>query len=145
MTKKAAVEQERSEYLTKMRDLIKPGDTVYSVLRHVSRSGMSRVISFYVYRENKPVNIDYAISVIEGYSRSRTHDGLSVGGAGMDMGFSVAYNLSSALYGGIGYECFKVKAKDENAHCPSNHHTNGGESFSEPVHRDGYAIEHRWQ
>src|SRR5476651_1853736 len=43
-------EQERTEAIKHLRTLIKPGDTVYTVLRHVSRSGMTRGIDCYVFR-----------------------------------------------------------------------------------------------
>lgn len=138
MTKKKQAELERSASLAELRELIKPGDTVYSVLRHVSRSGMSRAISFYVYQDNKPFQLDYHISKVCGYSLHRKYEGLSVGGCGMDMGFSVVYNLSDTLYGGIGYKCLGEK-------CPSNYHVNGGEMGKETLHRDGYAVGQRWQ
>ena len=39
-----AAEAERAEAIAKLREWIKPGDTVYTVLDSVSRSGMSRHI-----------------------------------------------------------------------------------------------------
>lgn len=40
-----AREKEKQEALEHLRSIIKPGDTVYTILlRHVSRSGMIRVI-----------------------------------------------------------------------------------------------------
>ena len=42
MTK--AQQAERDEAREKLRKWLKPGDTVYTVLRHVSRSGMMRTI-----------------------------------------------------------------------------------------------------
>lgn len=44
MTKR---ETERQEAIQHLRELIKPGDKVYTVLRHVSRSGMTRGIDVY--------------------------------------------------------------------------------------------------
>lgn len=40
--------QEYAEQLGKLREWIKPGDTVYTILEHVSRSGMSRTIKVVV-------------------------------------------------------------------------------------------------
>ena len=45
MTK--AQQSERDEYVAKLRETLKPGDTLHTVLRSVSRSGMSRVIDVY--------------------------------------------------------------------------------------------------
>lgn len=35
-------DREREEAITKLREWIKPGDTVYTILDHVSSSGMSQ-------------------------------------------------------------------------------------------------------
>ena len=71
---------------------------VYCVLRHVSASGMSRRIDFYVIRDNEPQYLTGLIGMALDYKR---HDrgGLVIGGCGMDMGFHVIYTLSSVLYG----------------------------------------------
>ena len=91
------------------------GRVVYSKTNYVSQSGMNRAISFYVcipltkkeqereeYRGSKPktkiINIDWQIKEILDYKLHRTQDGLAVGGCGMDMHFSVVYNLGSALF-----------------------------------------------
>ena len=42
-------QSERDEYIAKLRETLKPGDTVYTVIRSVSRSGMSRVIDVYFF------------------------------------------------------------------------------------------------
>jgi len=36
-------QSERDQYIAKLREALKPGDTLHTVLRSVSRSGMSRV------------------------------------------------------------------------------------------------------
>ena len=36
--------KERDEARARLREILKPGDTVYTVLRHVSASGMSQVL-----------------------------------------------------------------------------------------------------
>lgn len=86
------------ESLRRIFDAAPGGDNrVYCVLRHVSASGMSRRIDFYVIRENRP---QYLTGLIGQALDYRLHDrgGLIVGGCGMDMGFHVVYSLSSALY-----------------------------------------------
>jgi hypothetical protein len=47
-------ERQKAEAIVHLREVLKPGDTVYTVLRHVSRSGMSRNIDLYM-ADNKPV------------------------------------------------------------------------------------------
>ena len=48
-------ELDRQEAIEHLRTMLQPGDTVYTVLRNVSRSGMSRGIDLYMIQDNKPV------------------------------------------------------------------------------------------
>ena len=129
------------EYL---RKLLKPGDTLHTILRHVSRSGMSRDIDVIFTNESHNANLSWDISRALDYSQAK--DGsIKVGGCGMDMGFSVVYDLSNTLFGE--YKCLGEK-------CPSPDHTNSrgwGEDKLPPYkrdgkmeHKDGYAISQRW-
>ena len=45
MSKKS--DQEKTEAIERLRKILKPGDRVYTILRHVSRSGMQRVIDVF--------------------------------------------------------------------------------------------------
>lgn len=86
----------------KLREFIKPGDTVYTMVRSVSSSGMSRTISFYVAlldSEGRPYmrNIDGLMSDACGI-REAKGPGLVFGGCGMDMAFSGVYSLGRALF-----------------------------------------------
>lgn len=94
-----AVKRQDSAFL---RKLLKPGSTVYTVLRHVSGSGMSRRISVVamVRRNGKTVPSDISgyVGTLLGYRRHDRDGALIVGGCGMDMGFSVVYNLGCALW-----------------------------------------------
>lgn len=78
---------------------IKPGDVIYSVIRKVSSSGMSRQIDFYFISEGKPYWISRRIAQILDYSVAES-GALKVRGCGMDMCFAVVYNLASQLWPG---------------------------------------------
>lgn len=124
----------RDEYdkaIAQLREWIKPGETVYTVLEHVSRSGMSRTIRVLIpalsrtHRDTCAVpsglaarcdcpgtGIDFlhpnhAVALVTGHSldKGRGRDGIKVGGCGMDMGFSLVYDLSHKLYGGKACDC----------------------------------------
>lgn len=99
MTKKQ--EQERAQTKVKecLLETIKPGDPVYCILRHVSRSGMLRAIDLYIIVNNQPVHIGLSAAVVMGHRFSRKHDGILVGGAGMDMGFALVSTLAYYLFG----------------------------------------------
>lgn len=78
---------------------LKPGDTVYSVLRHVSQSGMQRRIDFYTIGEDRrPLYLTGYMEAIGLGRRRKTKDGLVVNGCGMDMGFDLVTCLSRALF-----------------------------------------------
>lgn len=117
-----AQQAERAEAIERLREWIKPGDTVYTILDHVSASGMSRDIRVVIPQADADGKIDFihpnhAIQVALGLRRASKGDGVRVGGCGMDMGFHLVYELSHVLYG-AGYQCLG-KGK-----CPSPYHVN---------------------
>lgn len=79
---------EKNEAISRLREWIKPGDTIHTKLCHVSKSGMFRVIQ--LMKINGPNDIQYlgwnaAQAMGDRYDRER--DGIAVSGCGMDMGF----------------------------------------------------------
>ena len=140
-------QREQEEARAHLLALIKPGDTIYTMLQHVSRSGMYRVIRLYVIRNNQPVNIDgWASDLLEGYDYR--HRGCKASGCGMDMGFHLVHNLGYALWPD-GFDCTGVDwrhADRDNPACPSNDHSNGDRDYNR-AHRHssgGYALRHTW-
>ena len=81
-----------------MISTLKKGDTIYTILRHTSASGMSRNITFLVIRKNKPLYLDYDIEQVMDYKGAKNTSGIKIGGCGMDMGFHVVYGLSNILF-----------------------------------------------
>jgi len=76
---------------------------VYTILRHVSSSGMSRDISLIVADSDGRVSdITYYAAAAMGdrLIERNGHRAIRVHGAGMDMGFHLVYNLSSVLFHG---------------------------------------------
>lgn len=81
---------------------IREGSTVYTVLRSVSSSGMTRQISLLVAHGEEITDITYYAAGALGeslYERNGSRS-IKVNGAGMDMGFYLVYNLSSVLFHG---------------------------------------------
>lgn len=76
--------------------------TVYTVLRSVSASGMSRKISLKVVDGSSIFDITYLVAKALGERMVNAHgfNAIKVNGAGMDMGFHLVYSLSSVLYAG---------------------------------------------
>ena len=108
MTKK----QEQEDALARLRELVKPGDTLYTVLRGVSSSGMTRYIDVYKFdcdtnntqRLTKSC-LSYNMALAGLFSYNEKRDCISVRGCGMDMGHHVVYSLASAL----GYTRYHTK------------------------------------
>lgn len=144
------------EALERLHEWLKPGDTLHTILRHRSASGMTRWItviklspakdSDYPMGGNNGVQIldlDYNVSPVLGRPLSERWYGVKCEGAGMDMGFELVYNLSRRLFPD-GYGCIGKG-------CPANDHVNGDRNYephSEEAphwHRDGgYALKQSW-
>ena len=129
---------EQAEWAEKLRNILKPGDTIDCVLRHVSRSGMSRRIDLFARTPDGPMFITGMAAAAMGERWDRDKGGLVVGGCGMDMGFHLVYNLSYTLWP-KGVLCIGEK-------CTSNDHSNGDRNYSpDHTHTDGgYALRHNW-
>ena len=140
--------ERRESAIDYLREILKPGDTVYTVLRHVSRSGMQRAINVYTIKDGEPRWIAFQVAQATGFTYSEKYECLSVNGCGMDMGFHVVSNLSAVLYPN-GFGCIGEK-------CTSNDHSNGDRDYTEHAareypdgqghwHKSGdYALIHHW-
>jgi hypothetical protein len=136
MTKKM---KERMIAIGELKALLKPGDTVYTILRHCSRSGMSRVIDLQVMVNNEPRFIGWTAAVAMGDRYDDKRGGIVIGGCGMDMGFALVYNLASVVFAD-GFTC-------PGPGCPSADHSNGDRNYEPHEHAGvagGYALRQRW-
>lgn len=139
-------QREREDAIRQLRDLLKPGDTVHTILDHVSRSGMMRAIRCVVMTTDdrgRPIDlhpnylISKAIDVPQITRNGRRQDALKMTGCGMDMGFQLVHLLGYALYPD-GFTCTGTD-------CPSNDHSNGDRDHTPHQHSSGgYALRQRW-
>lgn len=133
----------RQEAIDRLKTWIKPGDTVHTQLKSVSRSGMSRVIQVIKIncnteqKEPEILYLGYNVAQALEMKYDREREGVKIGGCGMDMGFAIVYELSSALFRD-GFDCIGEG-------CPANDHRNGDRDYTLHRHSDpGYALKHRW-
>lgn len=90
---------EKTEAIASLKKMgVKAGKKVYTIVRHVSASGMSRSISSFIQHKGDIICIDWYINRILGYKFDKNQRGLKIGGCGMDMGFHLVYSLGRALY-----------------------------------------------
>lgn len=130
-----------------------PGSTVYTILDHVSRSGMLRRVRVVVPVSMNGHGVDFfhpnhSAAILTGYRQeardAHRGDGLRVGGCGFDAGFEVVSSIAHAVYPD-GFGCIGEG-------CPSNDHSNSDRDYTpnEPHtashwHKVGaYAFRHRW-
>ena len=149
----------RDESIQALRDMLKPGDIVYTILRSVSRSGMYRRISLVVGRGEECRDITFHVAraldePLQQRGQWVQDSGIGIGGYGMDMGFKLIYNLGCVLYpDGFGIPgtngivkdmrpVSKEKAAQAVAHGYIFHGRNGDTSGWDNY--GGYALNHRW-
>lgn len=132
--------QEARERLLKM---VKPGDTVYTILRSVSRSGMQREISVVLRTDDGIHEIDYLVCRLLGDHLGKA--GIKVTGGGMDMGFHLVHGISYRLFQGR-FECIG-DSTEYGKRCPSNDHSNERErdfTIGRQHSDGGYALRQTW-
>lgn len=139
--------EESVQYLRDGVGGIEPGDSIHTKVLHVSRSGMMRVIGVYLVRDGELFDISRRVAWAIGAGFDEKRWGVRMGGAGMDMTFSVVYSLGRALWpdgfpctGSTGYTPTGRKTKANR--CRSNDHVNGDRVYRRgKIHSDGgYAL-----
>lgn len=103
LSKKAQKEQERESARAYLLSILgkqnKP--TLYTNLKSVSSSGMSRDMKVLAVVDGEIVDVTYYVGKLDiGTIKERNGQRvIRVGGCGMDMGFHVVYTVSAILYG----------------------------------------------
>lgn len=125
LTRKEGEKLYREQACKRLRKLLKPGSTVYTILRSVSKSGMSRKLSLVIPQKDGTIlDITYTAAVAMNCTTD-THNQITRHGCGMDMGFDTVYNL--------GYYLWPKGTKKP-------HGTRNGQ----PDTSGGYALKHSW-
>jgi len=86
------IKQEAAQELGNILSTI-PTDTIYTVIRHVSASGMQREISVKMIDAGRIIHLDYLVSTALGRKLGK-HGGIVIKGCGMDMGFHLVENIN---------------------------------------------------
>ena len=102
-TKAQAKAADKQEAIGHLRKYLSPGSRVYTALKSVSSSGMSRRIECYIPAvinadtgELGIINISHYVA--RALDRNRSDTGILCQGCGMDMGFELVYSLSWELF-----------------------------------------------
>jgi len=119
LTKAEGIRKRKEYAIKQLREILKPGDTAYTVMRHVSASGTSRRIDVYTIKDNQPRFLTGYTAHAIGWKWG-DKAGIVVGGCGMDMGFHLVYTLSRTLF------------------------PDGFDDGRDPKRDGGYALRHEW-
>lgn len=85
----------KTEATQELRNILKDinTDTIYTVIRHVSASGMQREISVKMIDAGRIIHLDYLVSTATGKKLGK-HGGIVMKGCGMDMGFALVDGIN---------------------------------------------------
>lgn len=125
VTQKEGKSARQMQAVKHLQTLLKPGQTVYTILNHVSSSGMSRSISLAIVQKGEIVKLDYWVAQAKGEHIDDKNGGLKVSGCGMDMGFHLVYGLGRMVW-------------------PKGTKKPHGSSNGAPDRDGGYALNHKW-
>ena len=137
-----AQKQAQRDSIDHLRELLHPGDTVYTILDHCSSSGMTHHIRVVIARTDDDgrtyhLHPNWHVATALGTRQAKRGDGVVMGGCGMDMGFQLVYTLSATLWPD-GFVCLGDR-------CRSNDHSNGDRDRTPHHHTSGgYALTHEW-
>lgn len=110
--------------LEALHEILEAGDKVYTLLRHVSRSGMMRHISLFVCTQDGLQDITWHVARALQMKRA-DNGGIKISGCGMDMGFELVYQLGHAMW-------------------PNGTPKPHGNRNGQPDSAGGYALNHYW-
>lgn len=102
---KSERETQKTNAIKLLREYLPAGSTVYTILRDVSRSGMSRKISVVAFTKGPdgtiyPLHLTMLVSQAIGWRvKTGFNDVIISGSLGMDAGEHLVQTLSYALYG----------------------------------------------
>ena len=125
---KEAVAEAKSYLLS----ILKPGTEVYTSVKQVAKSGMSRTMTLHIVQDGRICGITYSAAVVLGEVQ-QNDSSIRIHGCGMDMGFEVVYRLSRRLFP----DGFKPRDAGK------DYGRNG--TSADDIDKDGgYALKQRW-
>lgn len=121
---------DRAEALTELRKILSPGQTVYTVLRSVSSSGMSRTMDLLIIDTDSNGApwircISWLVAKACGFAWCSRNDAIRRNGCGMDMGYDTVSHVGHTVW-------------------PDGTPESHGSRSGKPDHAGEYALKHSW-
>ena len=89
---------DREQAISYLKESLHSGDTVYVILRYVSKSGMSRLIDLYLIKDGRPFRITWNAAKAINATYDRRQESLRINGCGTDVGFEAVHHLGWAVF-----------------------------------------------
>ena len=89
--------EQLAEARSYLAEHIKEDMTVYTILRHTSKSGVMRHISVMIIVDGEPVLLDHHVARVLFLKRPPGKPGVKVSASGMDAGFFLVYSLAHVV------------------------------------------------
>ena len=90
---------EREKAIAYLKARLSPGLVLYTCLRSVSASGMSRTFDLYYVSEQEIIRITWSAACALGWTYDQRTEALRVQGGGLDVGYQAVSSLSRILFG----------------------------------------------
>lgn len=95
---------DKDESLEFLQKVLKPDMTVHVIIRHVSKSGMQRVMDVFYIKNNNLYCITHHVANVLEKNISKKYHGVVINGCGMDMAWHLVYTLSAVIFRGTKHE-----------------------------------------
>jgi hypothetical protein len=132
----STTKSEQEEALSRLKETIREGDTIYSFLRHRYAPGTAGVIRLFLIlpdndntRQVHVHQISKPVAKALGCAYEEDRDGITVEDWGKDMGFHLVYSLGRLLFPDGG----SADKSARNSELKGMHETDGG-----------YLLHHKW-
>ena len=137
-----ATKEEMGRALELLQGWLTPGATVYTILRHVSRTGNTREVSVVIQTPaGNMVHPNKAVATLTGMHLNKRFDAIVTQSGGMDVGFEIVYNLGRAMYpAGICKGTRKCHVDPSKGHSRPAAGSDEGHSYQDA----GYAFRQEW-
>lgn len=89
---------ERKAACAALREILPRGTTVYTVLRHVSASGMTRFVDLYIVDHGEILRITHSAAQATGEAYDRKQEALRMRGCGFNAPREAVARLAQALF-----------------------------------------------
>jgi len=90
---------EREEAIACLKAQLRPGLILYTCLRRVSSTGMSRTLDLYYVSGEEILRITWSAAIVLEWTYDRRTEALRVSGCGLDVGYHTVASLSRILFG----------------------------------------------